>query len=334
MRRSRLSFSRKTPANSTSWRDPECIKRSDGGVSEPWRFRSGGNAPPLQNRRASARVFKIVHGRRRYELCALKMTNKIPIIVSKKQPLAAVPAKPYMLKRLRDVKIATAYLSAAANGDNPEAFHHALKNVAEAMGRKERGMRTSGADKKMPDELIASVKWMGRHSRGETRSGRVTTVTAIRTRRDHENALKEVEKLWDAKPGTRDATRLELLVRLIQPYEAKLVGIDDPEPDVMPATKLKLSAALTKRVKTLAANSGRTAHAFMVEAITQATEREELRQKFFADARRAEQSLLRTGKVHDLDQVFDYLKARVQGGKAKRSARKSAAPTRTPKRLS
>ena len=52
----------------------------------------------------------------------------------------------------------------------------------------------------------------------------------IRTRRDHQAALKEVEKLWDAKPGTRDADRLEVLVLLIEAYEAEHVRIDDPDP--------------------------------------------------------------------------------------------------------
>lgn len=55
-------------------------------------------------------------------------------------------------------------------------------------------------------------------------------IRPIRTRRDHQTALKEVEKLWDAKPGTRDADKLEVLVLLIEAYEAEHVRIDDLEP--------------------------------------------------------------------------------------------------------
>ncbi len=47
---------------------------------------------------------------------------------------AAVPAKPYVLKRLRDPQTAAAYLSAAAGEDDPGAFLQALRNVTEAMG--------------------------------------------------------------------------------------------------------------------------------------------------------------------------------------------------------
>jgi len=47
---------------------------------------------------------------------------------------AAVPAKPYVLERLRDPETAAAYLSAATKEDDPGAFLQALRNVTEAMG--------------------------------------------------------------------------------------------------------------------------------------------------------------------------------------------------------
>jgi len=54
--------------------------------------------------------------------------------MSKGHVPAAVPAKPYVLERLRDPQTAAAYLSAAAGEDDPGAFLHALRNVTEAMG--------------------------------------------------------------------------------------------------------------------------------------------------------------------------------------------------------
>ncbi len=54
--------------------------------------------------------------------------------MSKEQTSAAVPAKPYLLERLRDPETAAAYLSAAAKDDDPAAFLQALRNVTEAMG--------------------------------------------------------------------------------------------------------------------------------------------------------------------------------------------------------
>lgn len=54
--------------------------------------------------------------------------------MSKGHVPAAVPAKPYVLERLRDPQTAAAYLSAAAREDDPGAFLQALRNVTEAMG--------------------------------------------------------------------------------------------------------------------------------------------------------------------------------------------------------
>jgi len=54
--------------------------------------------------------------------------------MSKGHVPAAVPAKPYVLERLRDPRTAAVYLSAAAGEDDPGAFLHALRNVTEALG--------------------------------------------------------------------------------------------------------------------------------------------------------------------------------------------------------
>jgi HTH-type transcriptional regulator/antitoxin HigA len=52
----------------------------------------------------------------------------------------------------------------------------------------------------------------------------------IKTNRDYVAALKAVEALWNAREGTRDADRLELLTLIIQAYEAKHFPIPDPDP--------------------------------------------------------------------------------------------------------
>lgn len=54
--------------------------------------------------------------------------------MSKGHVAAAVPARPYMLERLRDPATAAAYINAAAHEDDPGAFLQALRNVAEARG--------------------------------------------------------------------------------------------------------------------------------------------------------------------------------------------------------
>jgi HTH-type transcriptional regulator / antitoxin HigA len=52
----------------------------------------------------------------------------------------------------------------------------------------------------------------------------------IRTKRDYEAALKQAEALWNARAGSADADRLEVLTLLIQSYESEHYPIADPEP--------------------------------------------------------------------------------------------------------
>ena len=46
-------------------------------------------------------------------------------------------------------------------------------------------------------------------------------IKPIRTKRDYEAALKVVQGLMDARAGSADGDRLDILVTLIQAYEAK-----------------------------------------------------------------------------------------------------------------
>src|SRR5213082_167529 len=57
-----------------------------------------------------------------------------------------------------------------------------------------------------------------------------TDVKPIRTKRDYEAALKEVERLWGAKAGTMRGDRLDVLATLIDAYEAEHYPMDPPEP--------------------------------------------------------------------------------------------------------
>src|SRR5215467_14249756 len=57
-----------------------------------------------------------------------------------------------------------------------------------------------------------------------------TEVRPIRTKRDHESALKEIERLWGAKTGTPEGDRLDVLATLIDVYEAEHYPMDPPDP--------------------------------------------------------------------------------------------------------
>jgi HTH-type transcriptional regulator / antitoxin HigA len=55
-------------------------------------------------------------------------------------------------------------------------------------------------------------------------------IKPIRSKRDYEAALKEVERLWGAKAGTREGDRLDVLATLIEAYEEEHFPIDPPDP--------------------------------------------------------------------------------------------------------
>jgi len=52
----------------------------------------------------------------------------------------------------------------------------------------------------------------------------------IRNKKEHQAALKEIDTLWDAKDGSTEADRLEVLVLLVERYELEHFPIPDPDP--------------------------------------------------------------------------------------------------------
>lgn len=52
----------------------------------------------------------------------------------------------------------------------------------------------------------------------------------IKTDADHQAALLEIERLWDAKEGTADGDRLEILMTLAEAYEEAHFPMDMPDP--------------------------------------------------------------------------------------------------------
>jgi HTH-type transcriptional regulator / antitoxin HigA len=71
-------------------------------------------------------------------------------------------------------------------------------------------------------------------------------VSPIRTKRDYEAALKEVERLWGAKAGTSDGDRLDVLATLVDAYEAEHYPMDPPDP--VEAIKFRMEQqGLTRR---------------------------------------------------------------------------------------
>ena len=81
-------------------------------------------------------------------------------------------------------------------------------------------------------------------------------------------------------------------------------------------TSLKLPDEIKLQAANAAKDLGITPHAFMVEAIKQASINAELRRSFIEDANTAHKEVLKDGKVHDVDKVFKHLKARIAGKKS------------------
>jgi HTH-type transcriptional regulator/antitoxin HigA len=55
-------------------------------------------------------------------------------------------------------------------------------------------------------------------------------IRPIRTKADHRAALKEIERLMDARRGTPDSDRLEILTTLVEKYEEQEDPIEAPTP--------------------------------------------------------------------------------------------------------
>ena len=55
-------------------------------------------------------------------------------------------------------------------------------------------------------------------------------INPIRTRANHRAALKEIESLMSARPGTPEGERLDVLVTLVEAWERKRLPMELPDP--------------------------------------------------------------------------------------------------------
>ena len=56
------------------------------------------------------------------------------------------------------------------------------------------------------------------------------TLKPIRTEEDYEQALQDIVRLWDVKPGTPESDLLEILVTLVDVYEKEHYDLPPPDP--------------------------------------------------------------------------------------------------------
>jgi HTH-type transcriptional regulator/antitoxin HigA len=55
-------------------------------------------------------------------------------------------------------------------------------------------------------------------------------IKPIKTKADYQAALAEIERLFDAKRGTPDGDRLDVLTTLVEAYEARHQPVPPPDP--------------------------------------------------------------------------------------------------------
>lgn len=84
------------------------------------------------------------------------------------------------------------------------------------------------------------------------------------------------------------------------------------------ATTLKLPQTLKIRIAAVAQQLDKTPHAFMVEALAAQTEHAERRRPFVVAAFDAEQDVAAHSLIHDADDVFAWLRAKVAGEATRR----------------
>ena len=70
-------------------------------------------------------------------------------------------------------------------------------------------------------------------------------IKPIKTEKDYNTALKEIEAIFDAKPGTLDGDRLEILSTLVESYENEHYAIPAPDP-IEPIQYFMESRGLTR----------------------------------------------------------------------------------------
>ncbi len=55
-------------------------------------------------------------------------------------------------------------------------------------------------------------------------------IRPVRTEADHREALAEIERLWNAAPGSAEADKLDILVTLVEKFEEDHYPIVAPDP--------------------------------------------------------------------------------------------------------
>lgn len=82
-------------------------------------------------------------------------------------------------------------------------------------------------------------------------------VRPIQNEDDYDAALADVERLMDATPGTAEGARLDVLVTLIEAYEAKQWAIEAPDPIEAIRVRMKQKNLRQRDLQSMVGSRGR-----------------------------------------------------------------------------
>ena len=86
----------------------------------------------------------------------------------------------------------------------------------------------------------------------------------------------------------------------------------------MPTTTIRIEDDLKARLAAVAMRAGKTAHAFILDAVSQSVEQAELDEEFHRVADERWTKVLATGKTVPWDETKSYLEARSRGERPRR----------------
>jgi HTH-type transcriptional regulator / antitoxin HigA len=84
-------------------------------------------------------------------------------------------------------------------------------------------------------------------------------IKPIKTEADYEAVLQEIDRLMDAEPDTPEGDRLDVLVTLIEAYEAKHYPIENPDPIALIVHRMEAMGMTRKDLEPMLGARGRVA---------------------------------------------------------------------------
>jgi HTH-type transcriptional regulator / antitoxin HigA len=82
-------------------------------------------------------------------------------------------------------------------------------------------------------------------------------IRPIRTDADHADALRRIDELMDAEPGTPEADELDVLATLVEAYEDRHFPIADPDPLAAIQFRMEQLSLTRKDLEPLLGSRGR-----------------------------------------------------------------------------